>query len=130
MVQTRQNWLYSYKCVQYKVNNFTAFFLSIMSYLKVQPYIDLHTYTFIFLDINNTVSCFENLECLNMLFLYELECGLLWQKMVVPQNWGERLVIYTPVNSSMKCREQLLIYTPVNSSMKCKQGGSKHPHCP
>lgn len=49
----------------YKANNLIVFLLSIMSYLKVQFYTDLHTYTFVFLETSNTVSHLENLECLN-----------------------------------------------------------------
>lgn len=37
-----------------------------MSYLKVQFYTDLHTYTSVFLETSNTVSHLENLECLNI----------------------------------------------------------------
>lgn len=49
----------------YKANNLIVFLLSIMSYLKVQFYTDLHTYTSVFLETSNTVSHLENLECLN-----------------------------------------------------------------
>jgi len=38
----------------YKAKNFSVFFLSIMSYLKVESYTDLQTYIFIFLDNDNT----------------------------------------------------------------------------
>jgi len=38
----------------YKAKNFSLFFLSIMSYLKVESYTDLQTYIFIFLDNDNT----------------------------------------------------------------------------
>lgn len=49
----------------YKANNLIVFLLSIMSYLKVQFYTDLPTYTSVFLETSNTVFHLENLECLN-----------------------------------------------------------------